>query len=315
LVILNTQKTFLKMKLKLWLIIGVMLAGGPVLAKKYLVFYLGGQSNMNGFGYNSELPDELKQAVKGVYIFHGNMANDNALDGGIGVWAELQPGHGTQHKATTEVNQYSERFGIELTFATEMKKLFPNENIALIKYARGGSSIHIDAARDFGCWEPDYFKGNGINQYDHFLTTINNAFAATDIDKDGEPDELIPTGIVWMQGESDAAFAPEIAKQYTQNLKRLIDLFRAALRNDDLPVVVGRISDSGQDETDGLVWDYGEEVRRQQAKFVNTDRNAALVKSTDSYGYSDKWHYNTEGYLDLGKQFAKKMAELHNKTP
>ena len=101
----------------------------------------------------------------------------------------------------------------------------------------------------------------------------------------------------------------EIANLYLSNLKRLMDLLRAAFRVDDLPVVIGRISDSGND-ADGKVWDFGNIVRWQQAKFVNQDENAALVTSTDNYGYSDKWHYNTEGYIDFGKQFAKEMQEL-----
>lgn len=283
-----------------------------VSAKKYKVFYLGGQSNMDGFGYNKDLPDELNKPIEGVYIFHGNLTNDNKPVGGQGVWEVLKPGHGTGHKASFAGNEHSGRFGLELTFATEMKKLFPDENIALIKYSRGGSSIHIDAAGNFGCWDPDFSKGNGINQYDHFLATVNNAYAIKDIDGDGEEDVLIPTGILWMQGESDAG-KPEWALSYSANLKRLMDIMRAVFRVDDLPVVIGRISDSGQDEDDGLVWDYGKEIRWQQAKFVNQDGNAALVTTTDNYGYSDKWHYDSEGYIDFGKQFARKMAGLLNR--
>jgi len=111
-----------------------------------------------------------------------------------------------------------------------------------------------------------------------------------------------------MQGESDAN-TYEIANLYFGNLKRLIDLMRAALLKDDLPVVIGRISDSGND-ADGKVWDYGTVVRWQQAKFVNQDTKAALITSTDSYSYSDKWHYDTSGYIDFGKQFAIEMERL-----
>ena len=114
-----------------------------------------------------------------------------------------------------------------------------------------------------------------------------------------------------MQGESDAAHGEDIARRYEANLKRLMDLIRAAFRVDDLPVAIGRISDSGQQETDGKVWDHGEIVRNAQAAFVQHDAAAALVTSTDGYGYSDKWHYNTAGYVDLGKRFAEALAGLH----
>lgn len=277
-------------------------------AKKYRVFYLGGQSNMDGYGYVNELPAELNQPVNGVYIFHGNTMPDGGEIGGQGVWEVLKPGHGVGHSSTFSGNNLSGRFGIELTFAREMQKLMPGENIALIKYSKGGTSIHIKAAGQFGCWDPDYSSKNGINQYDHFLATVKNALAVDDIDGDGENDELIPTGILWMQGESDGNDR-EIAGEYGANLKRLMDLMRAAFRTDDLPVVIGRISDSHND-ADGLVWDFGNIIRWEQAKFVNQDGHAALVTSTDNYNYSDKWHYDTAGYIDFGKQFARKMVPL-----
>ena len=89
-----------------------------------------------------------------------------------------------------------------------------------------------------------------------------------------------------------------------------MDLIRAALRVDDLPVVIGRISDSGRDE-DGRMWNHGEIVRRAQQAFVDSDRAAALVTSTDDYGYSDPAHYDTPGYIDLGKRFADALDRLN----
>ncbi len=296
------------MKRKFSFIIVILSIALNISAKKYIVFYLGGQSNMVGLGTVSELPKELNQPVNGVYIFHGSSTKDTFEVGGQGIWEVLKPGHGANHSATFEKNNLSGKFGIELTFGIEMQKLYPDYNIALIKYSRGGTSLHKDAAGTFGCWEPDFTVGTGINQYDHFLATVRNAYAVRDIDGDGEDDELIPAGILWMQGESDAG-KPEWASQYAANLKRMIDLIRAAFRTDDLPVVVGRISDSGNSPT-GKVWKYGREIRWQQARFVSRDGNAALVTSTDNYNYSDPWHYDTEGYIDFGKQFARKMVEL-----
>ncbi|MCJ8154607.1 sialate O-acetylesterase [Chryseobacterium sp. SSA4.19] len=43
------------------------------------VFILAGQSNMNGFGYNKDLPDDLKIS-KDVYIFQGNSVPDGELN-------------------------------------------------------------------------------------------------------------------------------------------------------------------------------------------------------------------------------------------
>lgn len=283
-------------------------------AKDYHVYYLGGQSNMDGYGRVKDLPKALNGPMNGIMIFHGNTSADKTAVDGRGQWTTLQPGHGVGFRSNGNKNQYSSRFGVELTFAQRMRELNPGANIAIIKYSRGGTSIDAAAAGGFGCWEPDFEKGTGagkgINQYDHFLATVRHAFAVRDIDGDGTEDKLIPSGIVWMQGESDAAHGEKIARKYEANLKHLMDLIRAAFRHDDIPVAIGRISDSGKDNKDGKVWDHGDLVRMAQAAFVKKDGYAALVTTTDKYGYSDPWHYDSAGYIDLGKRFAEALHNL-----
>ena len=274
----------------------------------YKLYFLGGQSNMDGYGYNSELPDDLSGQVPGVVIFHGNPAPDAVEVDGRGIWSALQPGHGAGFSSDGATNHYSNRFGLELSFARRLQELNPDTSIAIIKYSRGGTSIDSAAAGDFGSWDPDFGGRTGVNQYDHFLATMKNAMSVDDIDGDGLADKLVPSGIVWMQGESDAV-TEDIARRYHDNLERLIDLLRASLRVDDLPVVIGRISDSGQDE-DGRVWDHGDIVRQIQADFVDRDGAAALVTSTDEYRYSDPWHYDSTGYIDLGRRCADAMATI-----
>jgi len=270
------------------------------------VFYLGGQSNMDGFGYTKDLPKDLAKAFRDVYIFHGNPTGDAQVNGGVGIWAKLKPGHGTNFSSDSTSNKLSKRFGMELSFARRLKELYPNDKIALIKYSKGGSSIDSMAARQFGCWEPDYLANN---QYNNFLNTINNAFAQQDINSDGITDILIPSGIIWMQGESDADCTEAIAKRYDANLKRLMDLIRASLRDNNIPIVIGKISDSWNDAS-GKVWTYGELVQYAQEKFVRNDQNAAIIRDTRFYKYSDPWHYNSEGYIHLGQRFADEIYQL-----
>ncbi|MGM0531573.1 MAG: sialate O-acetylesterase [Bacteroidota bacterium] len=273
------------------------------------LFYLGGQSNMDGYGYNSELPDELNKTFGDIQIYHGNPVGDDEPNGGLGLWEKLRPGHGRGFSTDGKENNLSDRFGVELSFAQKLQELYPNDEIALIKYSKGGTSIDSVAAEDFGCWEPDYVGEKGINQYDHFLKTVRNAMDVKDIDGDGREEHLVPSGIIWMQGESDAGYSEAVAKRYYSNLKRLMDLIRAVFRVDDLPVVLGKISDSWDDD-DGKVWDYGELVQHAQEKFARTDECAAIVRSTRYYDYSDTWHYDSEGFIDLGEQFAKAIYRL-----
>ncbi|MBT2623276.1 sialate O-acetylesterase [Chryseobacterium sp. ISL-6] len=278
-------------------------------SQKIRVFILAGQSNMNGFGYNKDLPDDLK-SFKEVYIFQGNSVPDGDLNGGIGKWEVLKPGNGTGFKTDGRINILSDRFGLELSLAKRLKELFPNDKIALIKYAREGTSIDSLAKGDFGCWDSDFHGKNGINQYDNFLKTVKNAFSETDIDGNGKKDEIVPSGILWMQGEGDAGYSEEIADHYYDHLKILMNQIRATLRTDDLPVVIGKISDSGKDKT-GKVWPTGELVQYAQEKFVKNNKNSAIVRSTGKYNYgNDPWHYDSAGYIDLGKSFAEEVFRL-----
>lgn len=274
------------------------------------VYYLGGQSNMDGFGYNKDLPESLKQKNDDVWIFHGNPVGDDLTGGGLGIWEVLQAGHGTGFKSDGGSNTLSDRFGVELSMASRLQELYPGERIAFIKYSRGGSSIDSLATGRFGCWEPDYQGSTRINQYDNFLLAVRTAMNTTDIDGDGNRDVLVPAGIVWMQGESDASFTEEIANSYYSNLKRLMDLIRASLRSDDLPVIIGKISDSWDDQEDGKVWDHGELVQYAQEKYARTDGHAAIVRTTRYYKYSDPWHYDSEGYMDLGEKFAESLYQF-----
>ena len=278
-------------------------------AKEYKVYFLAGQSQMQGYGYIRDLPEELNAPVKGVMIYHNNSAKDGAAIDGRGIWAQLQPGHGVGFRSNGQTNVYSKRFGIELTFARRLLRLDPNSNIAIIKYARGGTALDSSGAGKHGSWDPDDNEGNGINQYDHSLATINNAMSVDDIDGDGESDVLIPAGIIWIQGESDADYTLEVAELYQARLKRLMDLFRAAFRTDDLPVVITRLSDSGQDQ-DGIVWTYGEVIRKAQTEFVQNDGYAALITATDNYSYLDASHYDSVSYLDLGQRCADEIVRL-----
>ena len=139
---------------------------------------------------------------------------------------------------------------------------------------------------------------------------LPSALNIQDINGNGIKDILVPSGILWMQGESDAAFTEAVANNYFFNLKRLMDLLRASLLTNDLPVVIGKISDSWKDDKDGKVWDYGELVQYAQEKFAKSDGEAAIIRTTRYYRYSDPWHYDSQGYIDFGKQFADAVYKL-----
>ena len=266
---------------------------------------------MEGFGFASELPEGAEAVSPDVMIFTGQMALDNETHGGVGIWEPLQPGHGTGFKTDGIENQLSDRFGPELFFGQTMAKRSAGTKIAIIKYALGGSGLADGVG--YGNWHPDFSDGAGNNQYDHFLKTLRNALGRSDIDGDGVADHLVPSGIVWMQGEADAFDSQAAADEYRANIERLMGLIRAALRVDDLPLVIGKITDSGMSD-DGTVMDYIETVQQAQQDFVNDDVCAAYVTATEDLDYlDDGWHYNTDGFVRLGTAFAEAMNELEQR--
>ena len=274
---------------------------------EYKLYYLGGQSNMDGFGYVDELADEHRRPIDGVMIYRGMSAPDGNTRGGVGRWEPLGPGFGLGFVTNGYDSWHSDRFGPELTFGRRISALDPESRIAIVKYSRGGTPLHLNAS-GYGTWHPEVA---GLNQYDFALRSIRESRAWRDIDSDGRPDRLVPAGIIWMQGEADAYDSMDAAMTYEANLTRMMHLFRAALGVDDLPVAIGLITDSGKAD-DGKVMDWSDEVRDAQRRFVDNDECATLVTTTDELEYpeGDAWHYTSAGYVRLGAAFADAIAAL-----
>ncbi|MEO0575556.1 MAG: sialate O-acetylesterase [Pseudomonadota bacterium] len=273
----------------------------------YKLYYLGGQSNMDGFGYNSELPDVYQGELDRVVIYRGQSEPDQSALGGAGHWQVLQPGFGFEFATDGVASSLSNRFGPEVTFGHRIAALNPQSKIAIVKYSRGGTPLYVHGS-GYGTWSPEV---PGNNQYDFALRALHESTTLSDIDGDGIDDILIPSGIIWMQGEADAFDSVDAAQAYEANLSRMMDLFRAALGVDDLPVVIGQITDSGRAD-DGKVMDWSDDVRAAQQRYTSNDSCAALVTVTNEFEYpdSDDWHYSSDGYIRLGTAFADAVAAL-----
>ena len=76
------------------------------------LFFLGGQSNMEGHGKNAELQDALKKEFNNVWIFQGNPVPDEKENGGLGIWDVLTPGHGAGFSSDGNKNKLSNITGV-----------------------------------------------------------------------------------------------------------------------------------------------------------------------------------------------------------
>ena len=253
----------------------MLCAAGPVSAADVHVVLLGGQSNMDGDGdaYLSGLPTtpvNLQQSQSDVLLYGNN------IEAQSGSLVNLQPAASSSIK-----------FGPEVTFGRTIADVRPDDNFALIKYAKGGTDL-----------ENDWDISDGP-QYTTFKNTVTAGLAA--LDDAGLTYEI--SGMLWMQGERD------VKAGYQDSYEANLTSFIADIRLNygaDLPFVVGQLSAS-QDLGDptGL-----EVVRTAQANVAAADPNTGLVV-TDGFSLSiDVLHFNTSGQIDLGEAFAEEYLTL-----
>ena len=252
-------------------------------------YLIAGQSNADGYALGTGVLDygnlapvydlfdigreELASVQEMVTMFRGSH------DNGSGSWQHLVPGFG--------IIGNGNRFGPELSFGYAVQDFF-GEQIALIKYARGATSLAHD-------WDPRY---PGINQYDYFIETIDNA--RSEAEATGETLDIV--GMVWMQGEDDSTIV-EFAENYQNNLVGFIASVRQDLALPELEIYIGTIADS-------TVWSYRDTIWSAQQQVAIADAGVLLVDGKDlpllfdDGTGADYVHYSTQGQVELGERFA-----------
>ena len=191
-----------------------------------------------------------------------------------------------------DLNPRAGCFGPEVGFAMRFLELMPLDELWLIKYAVGGSSLLA--------WERDW--------------SIERAAIADDADKgalyprlirhvkQAIPDEDVDLlACLWMQGESDSRF-PLAAAQYQQNLTELIANIRADLDQALMPFVIGLVNPAPSR------FACLSSVRAAQRLVTETVPKVSLVDTDGLTRHDDEVHYDTAGQLELGRRFANQLS-------
>lgn len=108
-------------------------------------------------------------------------------------------------------------------------------------------------------------------------------------------------GILWHQGESDAN--DKNIPLYAERLKVLLQKFRTAVGNPQLPVILGELGSFSQNSQQ---W---KEINAQIWAYVIDDLYAALVTTQDLQHKGDKIHFDSAGQRMMGKRFAEAYVE------
>ncbi|MFT6794608.1 MAG: hypothetical protein ACJAR1_002619 [Rubritalea sp.] len=187
-------------------------------------------------------------------------------------WVALAPG--------------AKNFGPEIGFGRAMKDALPKEEIYLVKYAASGTALYND-------WSP-----SGGPQYKQFMKTALAAIA--NLDKEGVKYEI--AGMLWMQGESDAK--ENKGEAYEKNLKDFIGNMREQFKTPKMPFIIARVKDHYGGKTG-----QAKIVRDAQVNIAKTDEGVEWF-DTDKYPMVNAGHYNGEGLVIMGKDFAKALLAI-----
>lgn len=126
-------------------------------------------------------------------------------------------------------------------------------------------------------------------------------------------DKIVVRGMIWMQGENDAA-ETDFSKVYEANLTAFIADIRATY-GEDLPFVLGRLSVNQFVEPGGFGISNKEDLKSsRRAKAVGEADEFTAWVDTDAittwFHPADKYHFDSKGQIALGSAFAVEMQDL-----
>ncbi len=263
-------------------------ASGSDAIDRISVYFVAGQSNARGQGDSGELSSELASPFPDVLFRQGNSGLEMPAD----TWGALDVGSGADGG-----------FGPELLSGRVLHDKIgsPTTRIALIKYAKGGTSLNTD-------WLPggDASLTDDGPEYAAFQNTVESALQALTVTY---PDaEIVLEGMIWQQGEKDA-FDGRHA-DYQNLLTDFIADIRATY-GPDLRFAIGQLSDA-QTSIDPIAL---QTIQDAQVAVAAADTLNLLVTTNDLSIKSDDLHFDTAGQIELGKRFAEALLPIDTATP
>ena len=262
------------------------------------VYLIGGQSNATGQGYMVNIPEDFT-IDRTVMFFYSE-----GLGGG---------GASMQWGPLCQASETPDKFGVELSMGSALKKQYPNQDIGLVKHALSGSNLYSQ-------WNPGFNNKDELNfgrEYSIFVHTVDEAL------KGLRASGYVPTirAMVWQQGEGDARdiAGMENSNNYGKNLRHFIQRVRAQFNSPDMLFVYGYVIPvplkrfTGREEVrtsqKNLDQGSGHPMALKGAFVVETDDLPLRCDEPDSPYPHDSVHFNTYGIIELGFRFARKIIE------
>ena len=173
------------------------------------------------------------------------------------------------------------KFGPSISFASTILESTSSQAVGIVNVARGGTALRH--------WTKDY-ADNSLYQ-----NTLKRALAAS---TQGQI-----KGLLFFQGEKDADMD---SSGHFQDWHEVFEIFVADLRKDlkldSLPVIYAQIGKGNHP-----LW---EEVKNSQEKVGLPF--AGMIRTDDLDYKEGSIHFNSEGYIEIGKRFAHTYIDLVN---
>jgi hypothetical protein len=194
----------------------------------------------------------------------------------------------------------------EESFTPDVEEAFGKDHVLVVKDALGGQPIRR--------WYTDWKAADG-SQPESTGDLYQRLMEKVQVVTVGK--EIQTVTFIWMQGERDAK--EEHGVVYKASLEGLLKQLSGDLKRDDINVVIGRLSDFDMNNTKYPHWTL---VREQQAAFVQDGSRRTLVNTDDlndgvnrrGKEIRNDLHYSAQGYVELGRRFAKEAIQLIEAT-
>ena len=254
------------------------------------VVFLYGQSNAVGFTYSEYLKlndinkyNEYLSGYDNVFINHFSDGGSNTSDYGF-------------KKATLGCGCLTDRFGPEMGIAEKMASAYPDEQTFIIKWAWGGTELHL-------LWlDGNGGRGSLYNPSMDFSIKCLNYLGSKGYN-------LSIEGICWMQGESDSHYSDW--NQYYNDTNAYVSYLREDLKGASESI---RFIDAGINE-EIIYWTYASQVNYAKSEFatqsdlnVYIDTNAlGLTSLNEPTENPDIAHYDSVSMVKLGQAFGEAL--------
>jgi hypothetical protein len=104
-------------------------------------------------------------------------------------------------------------------------------------------------------------------------------------------------GILWHQGEANANTVDDIGK-HAARLRILISMLRDIAGNKTLPFLMGELGSFSDNA------ELFQKLNEQLKAYSNTDKNSAVIGTSDLPHKGDNLHFNSEAQRRMGERFA-----------